>query len=240
MKKKLIISIFVLTVSSMAAFSQPEPRPRPFELGIFGSPALNWLNSGTDGYNNKGLAFSGSYGLNLDINMFHATSNYYLHTGINIRHISGKLSYNDYYDGDTTLSRPIESKFNMTYISIPTALKLQTNPLSGRYIVYSIFGLDNSFCVAATRRDKVGESSLKPKDDMDNTSRFREALMVSIGGEYIISNNTRISVGLMFNNGFTNLFKKNFYNQYTFAKTGKKEKVYARNRTLELQVGLTF
>lgn len=239
MRNKLIICIFVLAMGATAAFAQLEQRPRPFELGIFGSPALNWMHSGTDGYNNKGLAFSGSYGLNLDINMFHASSNYYLRSGINIRHIGGKVTYSDFYDSDT-IAVPIKSKFNMTYISVPLALKLQTNPLSGRYIVYSVFGLDNSFCVSSTRKDEVGEATHKPKDNMKNTNRFREALMLSIGGEYVINNNTRLTVGLMFNNGFTNLFNKNFYNQYTFKNTGEKEKVDLRNRTLELQVGLIF
>ena len=61
--------------------------------------------------------------------------------------------------------------------------------------------------------------------------------MISIGGEYIISNNTRLAVGLMFNNGFTNLFNKNFTNAY---KDGSREKVVANNRTIELQIGLIF
>lgn len=239
MRNKLIICIFALMMGSTAAFSQMEQRPRPFELGIFGSPAFSWMHSGTDGYNNKGLSFSGAYGLNLDINMFHASSNYYLRSGINIRHLGSKMTYSDFYDSDT-IAVPIKSKFSMTYISIPTALKLQTNPLSGKYIVYSVFGLDNSFCVSSTRKDEVGEVTHKPKDNMKNTSRFREALILSIGGEYIINNNTRITVGLMFNNGFTNLFNKNFYNQYSYKNTGEKEKVDARNRTLELQVGLIF
>lgn len=235
----MIICMIALTMGATAAFSQMEQRPRPFELGIFGSPALNWMHSGTDGYENKGLTFSGAYGLNMDINMFRASANYYLRSGINIRHLGGKMTYHDFYANDTIAS-PIKSKFSMTYISIPTALKLQTNPLGGKYIVYSVFGLDNSFCVSSTRRDEVNEITHKPKDNMKSTSRFREALILSIGGEYVINNNTRITVGVMFNNGFTNLFNKNFYNQYTYENTGEKEKVEARNRTLELQVGLIF
>lgn len=240
MKNKLIISIFVLTLVTLASYAQPGHRPRPFELGIFGSPAFNGMHSLTDGYNNKGISFSGAYGLNLDINMFHATSNYYLHSGINIRHLNGKLTYSDFYGSDTAAVVPVKSRFSMTYISIPLALKLQTNPLGGKYIVYSIFGLDNSFCVTSSRKDEVGETAYKPKDNMKNTSRFREALILSIGGEYVISHNTRITLGLMFNNGFTNLFNKNFYNQYAYKNSGEKEKVDARNRTLELQIGLIF
>ena len=239
MKNKLIVCIFALAIGATTACAQMEQRPRPFELGIFGSPALNWMYSGTDGYNNKGLTFSGSYGLSLDINMFHASSNYYLRSGINIRHLGGKMTYTDFYE-DTLTAVPTKSKFSMTYISIPTALKLQTNPLKEKYIIYSVFGLDNSFCVSSTKKDEVGEITHKPKNNIKNTNRFREALILSIGGEYIINHNTRITVGLMYNNGFTNLFNKNFYNQYTYSTTAKKEKVDVRNRTLELQVGLIF
>ena len=178
--------------------------------------------------------------------MFQATSNYYLRTGINIRHLRGKLTYNDLNtaeiksDSNTILShqlQPMESSFNMTFISVPTALKLQTNPL-GDFIVYSVFGLDNSFCISSNRKDKEdGQETANPKDNMKNTFRIREALIISIGGEYIINNNTRITVGLMFNNGFTNLFNKNFTNAY---KDGQRERINASNRTLELQVGLIF
>ena len=246
MKNRLIVSLLMLFVGMSAAFSQGDARPRPFELGVFASPALNWMHSSTDECNNKGLSFSGSYGINLDINMFQATSNYYLRTGINIKHLKGKLTYNDLKtveiknDSNTILNhqlQPMESSFSMTYISIPTALKLQTNPL-GDFIVYSVFGLDNSFCISSNRKDKEdGQETANPKDNMKNTLRFREALMISIGGEYIISNNTRLAVGLMFNNGFTNLFNKNFTNAY---KDGSSEKVVANNRTIELQIGLIF
>ena len=243
MKNKLIVSILMLFASLSAAIAQQEMRPRPFELGVFGSPALSWFKSATDGYNNKGVAFSGAYGINLDINMFQATSNYYFRTGVNIRHLGGKLIYSEFVDS-TTIT-PIESKFRMAYISIPTALKLQTNPLADKYIIYSVFGLDNSFCFSASHQKKEGETTGNPKDNKDNIFRFREALILSIGGEYVINNNTRLTVGVMFNNGFTNLFNKNFYNTvvYNPFKTidqGNKERVEAYNRTIELQVGLIF
>lgn len=246
MKNRLIISFLMFFIGISAAFSQEDTRPRPFELGVFASPALNWMHSSTDECNNKGISFCGSYGINLDVNMFQATSNYYLRTGINIRHLRGKLTYNDLNtaeiksDSNTILShqlQPMESSFNMTFISVPTALKLQTNPL-GDFIVYSVFGLDNSFCISSNRKDKEdGQETANPKDNMKNTFRIREALIISIGGEYIINNNTRITVGLMFNNGFTNLFNKNFTNAY---KDGQRERINASNRTLELQVGLIF
>ena len=95
MKNRLIVSLLMLFAGMSAPFSQGDARPRPFELGVFASPALSWLHSATDGYNNKGVAFSGAYGINLDINMFQATSNYFFRTGVNIRHMGGKLTYSE-------------------------------------------------------------------------------------------------------------------------------------------------
>ncbi|MBO7625807.1 MAG: outer membrane beta-barrel protein [Bacteroidales bacterium] len=242
MKNKLIVSILMLFIGMSAAFSQSDTRPRPFELGVFGSPALNWFKSATDGYNNKGVAFSGAYGINLDINMFQATSNYYFRTGINIRHLGGKLTYSEprYAVDSSVIIDNVESKFNMVYISVPTALKLQTNPLADKYIIYSVFGLDNSFCISSSHQKKVGETTGNPKDNMKNTFRIREALILSIGGEYVINNNTRVTLGVMFNNGFTNLFNKNFYDASEYFNKNVKERVNAYNRTIELQVGLIF
>ena len=113
MKNRLIVSLLMLFVGMSAAFSQGDARPRPFELGVFASPALNWMHSSTDECNNKGLSFSGSYGINLDINMFQATSNYYLRTGINIKHLKGKLTYND-------LKTAKRENYEMIYLSEDT------------------------------------------------------------------------------------------------------------------------
>ena len=186
MKNRLIVSILMLFVGMSAAFSQGDARPRPFELGVFASPALSWLHPTTDGYNNKGVVFSGSYGINLDINMFQATSNYFFRTGVNIRHMGGKLTYSEQdLKIDSTISivgsKDVLNKFNMIYISVPTALKLQTNPLADKYIIYSVFGLDNSFCVSATKQKT--EDGKTPENDNKNNKEYtfpiREALILS-------------------------------------------------------------
>ncbi|MBO4402668.1 MAG: hypothetical protein J5792_03160 [Bacteroidales bacterium] len=241
MNKKLVLTLLALVLGASAVFGQTEKRPRPFELGIFASPSLNWMRSTTDGYNNKGLSFCGSYGLNMNINLFQASSNYYFLTGLNIRHLRGKLTYSAFdYNKDSVNLFPFKSKYTMTYLSIPTALKLQTNPFNDRYIIYSVFGLDNSICVSSNRKDIVKDVTYNPKNNQKNTAMFREALIVSIGMEYVLHDNTRLTAGLMLNNGFTNLFNKEFYDMNTFKNTGKKERVNIQNRTLELQLGLIF
>ncbi len=240
MKKILITSILGLIFAAYTVEAQVSTRPRPFELGVYVGPSVNWLQSTTEGYNNKGIQFCGSYGLNLDINMFKTTSNYFFHTGINIRHVSGKMNFYDYdFNTADTLHSLFESRFNMAYLCVPTALKLQTNPL-GNYIVYSIFGLDNSICVSANRKDRVNKAEYNPKNNKNYTAFFREALMISIGCEYIINDNTRITAGILYNNGFTNLFGKDFYSVNAFENKKVRERVRTFNRTLELQVGLVF
>lgn len=244
-KKNLYISIFILFLACTTAFGQTETRPRPFELGVYAGPSLNWMRSTTDGYNNKGVSFGGSYGLNMEINLFQASSNYYFHTGINIRHLGSKLTYHDNYiasGSSDTVFTPFTTRYSMTYVSIPTAIKLQTNPFNDHYIIYSIFGLDNSIRVAASRREtpKAAEATLNPKNNSENTTFFREALIIAIGAEYIIHNNTRVTAGLLFNNGFTPLFNKNYYDANEYINNGKKERVNVQNRTIELQVGLIF
>lgn len=236
MKKVLLIYVLGLFVGVSTCFAQLEMRPRPFEMGLNAGLAFSWLNSKTDGFENKGISISGLYGLNMDINLCRAVANYYFHTGVNIYHVKTRLEYIDDYRSSDTLfkNQPVKSTYKTMYLSVPTALKLQTNSIHG-FIVYGIFGLDNSVCISSKKEDEVGkQGTFKTLNNKGNTATFREALLVAAGAEYIIRDNTRISVGLTYNNGFTNMFK----DKYCSLSTG--EEISVCSRLLEFRIGLIF
>ena len=227
MKKGLLLSILGMMVFVSASYGQTEMRPRAFELGLYAAPTLNWFSS-TEQYDNKGICLGGSYGLNVEINLFRTASNYYFHTGVNIHQFGGKLQY-AYSDTSASQTRFAIDKHNITYVSIPTAIKLATNPiLKDRFMVFGVFGLDNALRVSSTvKKDK--DYNNKTVKNNDNTALFKESLLVTIGGEYVISGNTRLIAGVNFNFGFTNAFKKDFIGDET-----------VQARTLGLQIGLIF
>lgn len=222
MKKALLLSVLGIILTSTAAFAQIE-RPRPLELGLYAAPTLNWFSS-TEQYTNKGICLGGSYGLNVEINLFRTASNYYFHTGVNIHQFGGKLQY-----VDTTVTWIPIDKHYITYVSIPTAIKLETNPLfNDKFMIFGVFGVDNALRVSSkVKKDK--DHSNKTIKNNDYTSLFKESLLITIGGEYVISGNTRLTAGINFNFGFTNAFNKDFIQDET-----------VQARTLGLQIGLIF
>lgn len=222
MKKVLLLSVLSIVFATSATFAQIE-RPRPLELGLYAAPTLNWFSS-TEQFDNKGVAIGGSYGLNVEINLFRTASNYYFHTGVNIHQFGGKLQY-----ADTTQNRLAIDKHNITYVSIPTAIKLETNPLlNDKIMIFGIFGVDNALRVSSkVKKDK--DYNNKTVKNNDNTSLFKESLLITIGGEYVISGNTRVTAGINFNFGFTNALEKSVIQDET-----------VQARTLGLQIGLIF
>ena len=226
MKKGLFISALCVLFCMSAAHAQME-RPRPLELGLYVAPTINWFSS-TEQFDNKGICLGGSYGLNVEINLFRTASNYYFHTGVNIHQFGGKLQYAKAID--STNNRLAIDKHSITYVSIPTAIKLATNPvLNDRLMIFGVFGLDNALRVSSSVKKDKDYNTKKTVKNNDNTALFKESLLITIGGEYVISGNTRVTAGLNFNFGFTNAFQKEFTQD---------EPIQAR--TLGLQIGLIF
>ena len=230
----LLIIIGILSMQT--SFAQREMRPRLIEASFFGGPTIMWASPKTDKYENEGVKIGGVYGVGVDINLVQTMQNYYFSTGINARHIRTGLSFSDNYIlSDTILqSKYIRSTYNMVYITIPTTIKLQTDPI-GRFIIFGTVGLDNGFCVSSKSKDKVeNQQEYKEVDNYKKTLFFREALLASIGFDFIIKGNTKASFTFAFNNGFTNAFRKSYKN----AITG--EQVKANNRGFEFQFGFIF
>ncbi len=236
--KKLgsILTVYCL-ICLQTAFTQTQTRPRLVEVSFFGGPTIMWASPKTVDYKNEGAKIGGVYGVGVDINLVQTLQNYYFSTGINARHIRTELSFQDNYKVATTNtildSSFIRSTYNMVYISIPTTIKLKTDPI-GRFIIFGTVGMDNGFCVSSKSKDNVENKEYEKVDDYKNTLFFREALLASIGCEFIIKGNTKASFALAFNNGFTNTFRKKYVNSITG------EQVKATNRGFEFQFGFIF
>ncbi len=236
---KKISSVVVVVVFCMQTLSaQYETRPRLVEASFFGGPTVMWASPKTKSYKNEGARIGGVYGVGVDINMVQPLQNYYFSTGLHARHIRSAMSFKDNYHiahTDSILNdKFVRSGYNMIYVSIPTAIKLKTDPI-GSFIIFGVVGMDNSFCVSSKRSDDIENQSNYGKIDMyQHTLFFREALLASVGFEFIIKGNTKASFELAFNNGFTNIFKKKYINNLT------KDPVVANTRGFEFQFGFVF
>jgi len=240
MKKSSSIIVLVCILFMQTLFAQFETRPRLVEAGFFGGPTIMWASPKTAGYESEGAKIGGVYGIGVDINLVQTLQNYYFHTGINARHIRTELSFFDNYVVDANTikdSSHVRSVYNMAYLSIPVAIKLKTDPF-GRFVIFGLIGMDNSICVSSKSNDNVKKPNFDQDfnkiDNYKKTFFLREALLVSVGFDFIIKGNTKASFAFAFNNGFTNAFRKTYVNDLT------KQAVKANTRGFEFQFGFIF
>ena len=234
----IVFLVCILTIQTL--YAQYETRPRLIEVGFFGGPTIMWASPKTIGFKNEGAKIGGVYGVSVDINLAQPMQNYYFHTGINARHIRSELSFFDtyVYNDKSTDSAHIRSVYNMAYLSIPVAIKLKTDPF-GRFVIFGLVGMDNSICVSSKSNDNIKKPSIDQDyakiNNYKKTFFLREALLVSVGVDFIIKGNTKASFAFAFNNGFTNEFRKSYIN-----KLGDKPHVKAQTRGFEFQFGFIF
>ncbi|HOS16688.1 MAG TPA: outer membrane beta-barrel protein [Bacteroidales bacterium] len=232
MRKISSIIIIICIISIHTIFGQ-DLRPRTVEVGVIAGPTLCWASPKNVGYDNEGAKIGGMYGLNVDINLAKPLKNYFFHTGINARHIRTELSFNDEYKPYDTAT--IEAKYNMVYLSIPTAIKFKTDEF-GRFVIFGTFGMDNSFCVSSKLKYKEINNVKEDKTENIYKQTFfvREALLVCLGFEFLIKNNTKASFALAFNNSFTPTYRKDYTNK------NNGERVDDKSRMFEFQFGFIF
>jgi len=118
--------------------------------------------------------------------------------------------------------------YNLKYLEIPLTLKMRTNEIG--YMTYAFqFGLGLGFNIKAMANDEVLSSRLRTTSEdgtyylmkeinegyseeklniKDEIKPLRLALIIGAGAEYNLSGNTSITAGITFNNGFTNIFRK--------------------------------
>jgi len=245
MKKQYIFLLVLCILVSDLAYSQIQ-RPRRVEVGLFAGPTIDWATTNTRSYSSTGAKAGGVYGLNIDINIAPTSSNYFFSTGINARHIRFGLEYKENYlfenlethQMDTLKNAAVKSTFNTIYISIPTAIRLKTNTF-GNFAFWGLVGLEHSLAVASKSNDEITreDERIEKQDKVNhykNMSLFKESLYVVLGAEYIIQNNTKLTLGIGYDHGFNNMFRKKYKNSLT------DEHINAHTHRLELQVGVVF
>lgn len=245
MKKiNIKIGLFILIgmlLGDWVVNAQVQYRPRRVEVYVFAGPTISWLSTTLDGYKNDGASIGGAYGINTDINLVPTEENYYFSTGLNLRHTAGKLSYKDVYTSkseEKVLDAKIKSKYNTIYLSIPTTIKLKTNPF-GRFIISGVVGLEHGICLKSLEHNEITRpngSGFKEKNinKYKQTAVIKESMYICFGFEFIIKDNTRASFGLAYDRGLNGMFRKKYQNTIT------KESVKAHYNSFEFQFGFIF
>ncbi len=199
-----------------------------FRFGFKVEPNVSWFSPKDKNLEATGSSLRFSYGLNADI-MF--TDNYAFGTGLTVASNGGEVTYLSEYSNES--GNFIVEKvrdYNNKYVEIPLTLKLRTNEIG--YMTYWFqFGLGLGVNIDARVDEEIEfkyqqitganedliwskEVSLPAKVTNDKepinseVRTFRTSLIIGAGVEYSLSGSTAIIGGITFNNGFTNVLKK--------------------------------
>jgi opacity protein-like surface antigen len=217
-KMKKIIPILLLLFCIKTTFAQE------VKIGISLEPQLTWLSTDTKNVNKDGSYFGINGGLVLDK---YFRKNYALHTGISIGTQGGGLRFDSpstIETNDSTVRLPAHTSvdYKLQYITIPLGLKLRTNQI-GYFTYYVLIGFTNQFKI----KGKASSSDNTLSNDLINKEIgfYNLGYHFGAGAEYAISQDTALSFGLVYNNGFIDLTKNN----------GS-----IKSRVLSLNVGIMF
>ncbi len=240
---KKTTALVCLLVFSTLIFAQ-----KKFQLGFHFSPNIGWVQAESETIESDGSKIGFSYGIIADFNI---ADNYSISTGVNLLNLGAKFNYPDMQDvnnlspGDEQGRTSADIRFS--YIQIPLTLKLKTNQI-GYMKYYGQFGFSGAVLYdtkADTDFNYPGSDGTSSKEDISFDSEanlIRASLMVGLGAEYNISGNTSLVFGVTYDNGLTNIFDGDGYNEDANGNaTGAKDKnIKAFNKSIVLNLGVLF
>ncbi len=187
-------------------------------MGLSVSPVFSWfgIEDGIDFAASDGTRFNVQYGLHIDKRLG-GNPNYYLSTGVFVTNMGGSMRYTQAVldDDDNGSSeyqiQEVVSDFRFNYISVPVNLMLRTNEI-GYMTYFARVGFDAGFNIEANHDYTITGSNetFENEDASELVDLFRAGLHVEGGMEYNFSGNTRLMVGIEWNNGLNNVFNKDF------------------------------
>lgn len=223
----IVIFAFLQTSNTIA---QDEGSFQKIRFGFKLSPAISWmkpdfLNVPSDvKISRDGIKAGFSYGVHLE---FALTENLFFQTGLDIQ--SHKVAYSA-----TDNLRKITESYSMRFVEIPLIFKARTKEIGYlRYFGQFGFGLSSRYRVKLERSEELaGNTLITPFDRAnDRVNFFRTSLIFGGGVEYSLSGTTVLILGLTFNDGFTNVLKKQSTTLYDER---------GLTRYLQLNIGILF
>ncbi len=217
MKKIALLLVFLLSFQSFiranSNLAVSEDDFKPFTFGLKIVPSLSFLNTEAKQYENGKTRLNFGYGL---VAVYSFAPNYGLLTGLEINDNSGNLNYGDnifYMLEDTGKFYLSSRRYSVRYLNFPLALKLKTNEI-GYIKYYGQFGVDAGFRLKARALDEGMEMGASIPTSIENVvvdeevRLMRLGLNIGLGMTYNLAGATSLLVGLNYNNGFTNMLRK--------------------------------
>jgi hypothetical protein len=261
--KKLFLFTICFSMLFGKSFAQDKADEGKFRFGLKMSPSIAWMRPDdkkkllSDG---AGLKFA--YGL---VTEFRLTSVASFCTGIEVNYTGGRLNFANqadsvFYDpseytvpatGTTDRFFISQRKYKITYVDLPILLKMRT-PEVGGFTYFGMFGINLSIRGKVKANDtgtlvSYKDSTVKVINDYEipdlivtkDMNFFRAGLNVGAGAEYRIAGTTSMFASLNFQNGFTNVLKKESETMRSLVKNQKFAQ-NAKTNFFQINIGILF
>ena len=199
--KKIVCLIAIICAFRFSAQAQD------FRFGLTASPLFSWFGVGGSELESDGPRLGFQYGLLFE-QTIGSVERYAVSTGVIVNITGGNL-----YATDTISTMEFYSNIKAQYIEIPLTVKLRTNEVN--YVTYyGLFGLTPGINIQARYHLEDGDGTVyyddeDIRDNLDGVEYklFNLSLTVGAGLEYAMTENTAITGGIFFQNGFLNVFE---------------------------------
>lgn len=190
--KKAFLTLAVVILLSVNVFAQY----KPFQFGLNITPGVNLTKINSDNIDNGSSFVTFNWGFKGNI---YFVENYGLSTGFNILNVKGGYSYTDKNEDI------FNSKIHNQYLEIPLSLIMRTEKIGNLRIFGNVgYGLGISL--------NSKQENIDPKNEIIETSedfkKIRHGLIIKLGTEYNVYKASCISLALVYNNNFVNIYKK--------------------------------
>ena len=232
-KKTNTLSYALLAVIILLPSFLTAQEKLPVKLGLKVAPNICWMNPTTKEYSYDGLNAGVTVGFVADI---YFAERYAFSTGFNFDIYSGRLRYGDSLSGEGgNVNGIVSRKYNLFYLEVPMTIKMQTKKF-GRFSFYGQIGFATAFRMTASASDEFttedGKISTEKNDIRDETTLIRESVLISLGTEYHLDQDTRLFFGLSYSNSLNNILSG------ANGKTGFNQRAWLNYA--ELCVGILF
>ncbi len=262
--KKLFLFTICFSMIFGKLIAQDKAEAQKFRFGLKMAPSIAWMKPD----DKKKLLSDGSllkfaYGL---VAEFRLTSVASFSTGLEVNYTGGRLNFANaadsaFYD-PSEYTLPVTGSFDryliaqrsykITYVDIPLLLKMRT-PEVGAFTYFGMFGLNLSIRGKVKANDigtlvNYKDTIITVVNDYEipdlivtkDMSFFRAGLNVGAGAEYRIAGTTALFASLNFQNGFTNVLKKESETIKSLAKKGQALQQNAKSNFFQLNIGILF
>jgi hypothetical protein len=198
MTKKILFASVLCLLSTILTFAQERGENR---ISLVVEPVISWMKSDFSEAKSKGALPGYNFGIKID-HFF--GDNYAFATGLTINTTGGKIAYPQTNKDGTTGSIP--QTYRLKHIEIPLGLRLLSGDLH-RINIYGKFGLSPQINIKA--------SNGKSENISKEIRLFDLGYHLGAGIEYSLGRRNSLMIGIIFNNGFVDITKRDNYDDKT-------------------------